>query len=218
MRPQPTPAAAPVTQVRTRSRRRGRRSLVLPVVGALFVGAGVLGLMDASDSYDVAIAAGLATVGGAIALGAVVGRRVGRLLPFGAVLLAAGAVAAASPVGLSAGIGGKAERPVDTAQLERSYEFGIGDFTVDLTDLALPSGTTRVDVELGIGDLLVRVPEHTALEIDARAGAGQVTVLGESDDGTGAEERAVLQGSTPAAPVLELDADVGFGHVAVRRG
>ena len=215
---QPTPAAVPATKVRTRSRRRGRRSLVLPVVGALFVGAGVLGLMDASDSYDVAIAAGLATVGGAIALGAVVGRRVGRLLPFGAVLLAAGAVAAASPVGLSAGIGGKAERPVDTTQLERSYEFGIGDFTVDLTDLALPSGTTRVDVELGIGDLLVRVPEHTALEIDARAGAGQVTVLGESDDGTGAEERAVVQGSTPAAPVLELDADVGFGHVAVRRG
>ena len=55
----------------------------------------VLGLMDGIDSYDVAIAAGLATVGGAIALGAVVGRRVGRLLPFGAVLLAAVAVAAA---------------------------------------------------------------------------------------------------------------------------
>ena len=214
----PAPVAAPVAQSSSSSRRRERRSLGFPLVGALFVGAGILGLLDASGSYDVAVAAGLVTVGGAIALGAVVGRRVGRLLPFGAVLLAAGAVAAASPVGLSAGIGDKAERPVDSAELERSYEFGIGDFTVDLSDVALPPGTTTVDVELGMGDLLVLVPEDAALDVDVRAAAGQVTVLDETDDGTGAEEHAVVQGSTPAAPVLQLDADIGFGHVAVRRG
>jgi hypothetical protein len=45
-----------------------------------------------------------------------------------------------------------------------------------------------------------------------------VTVLGETDDGSGAEERAVVPGSTSDAPVLELAADVGFGHVDVRRG
>ena len=56
---------------------------------------------------------------------------------------------------LSACIGDKNERPLHVRQLERSYEFGIGDYTVDLTDVALPPGTTRVDVALGIGDLLV---------------------------------------------------------------
>ena len=206
-----TPAAAPV-------RRRRRRSLLLPLVGALLVGAGVLGLLDARDSYDIGVAAGLAALGVVIGLGAVVGRRVGRLLPFGALLLVLVAVAAWSPVGLSAGVGGKSERPLDTAQLERSYEFGIGDFTVDLSDVALPQGTTTVDVELGIGDLLVLVPEDAALDVDVRAAAGQVTVLDETDEGTGAEERAVVQGSTSVAPVLRLDADIGFGHVAVRRG
>ena len=178
----------------------------------------MLGLLDARDSYDIGVAAGLAALGVVIGLGAVVGRRVGRLLPFGALLLALVAVAAWSPVGLSAGIGGKSERPLDTAQLERSYEFGIGDFTVDLSDVALPPGTTTVDVELGIGDLLVLVPEDAALDVDVRAAAGQVTVLDETDEGTGAEERAVVQGSTSVAPVLRLDADIGFGHVAVRRG
>ena len=62
------------------------------------------------------------------------------------------------------------------------------------------------------------MPEDAALDVDVRAAAGQVTVLDETDDGTGAEERAVVQGSTSAAPVLELDAEIGFGHVAVRRG
>ena len=194
------------------------RRTPVAVVGALFLGAGILGFLDATDSYDVTVATGLAAVGGALAFGAVVGRRARWLLPFGAVLLAAVAVVAASPASLSAGIGGKSERPRDAGPLERSYEYGIGDYTVDLRDVALPEGTTKVDVELGIGDLHVRVPEHAALEIDARATAGQVTVLGESDDGTGAEEHAAVQGSTPGVPVLEVDADVGFGNLVVDRG
>jgi hypothetical protein len=188
------------------------------VVGTLLAAAGVLGILDARGTYDAALAAGLVLVGATLGLGAVLGRRVGRLLPFGIVLVALGAVAAVSPVSLAAGIGERDERPASTAQLQRSYEHGIGDLTVDLRDVALPAGTTKVDVELGIGNLLVRVPEEAALEIDAHAVGGQVTVLGETDDGSGAEERAVVPGSTSDAPVLELAADVGFGHVNVRRG
>jgi hypothetical protein len=214
----PTPAPAPATSVAPARRRRSRRPLVLPLVGALLVGAGVLGILDASGTYDAALAAGAVVVGATVGLGALVGRRVGRLLPFGIVLVAVSAVAAVSPVNLVAGIGERDERPLATAQLERSYEFGIGDFTVDLRDVPLPRGTTKVDVELGIGNLLIRVPETAALEIDAHAGVGQVTVLGETDDGSDAEERTVVPGSTPDAPVLELDADIGFGHVNVRRG
>jgi uncharacterized membrane protein YdfJ with MMPL/SSD domain len=215
---QPAPAPVSATPVAPRRRRRSRRPFVLAVVGALFVGAGVLGILDASGTYDAALAAGLVVVGGTIGLGALVGRRVGRLLPFGIVLVAAGTVAAVSPVGLSAGIGERDERPQSSAQLERSYEHGIGDMTVDLRNVALPQGTTKVDVELGIGNLLVRVPDGAALEIDAHAVGGQVTVLGETEDGSGAGERAVVPGPTADAPVLELAADIGFGHLDVRRG
>jgi predicted membrane protein len=121
-------------------------------------------------------------------------------------------------VNLSVGIGDKGERPLQASQLERSYEFGIGHFTVDLTDVALPPGTTEIDVALGIGDLLVRVPDDAALEIRAHADGGQVTVLGRTDEGTRPDEHAVVRGSTSAAPTLELDVEVGFGHLAVRRG
>jgi hypothetical protein len=186
------------------------------------VAAGVLGLLDARDAYDVsltvALATGLAVVAGSIVFGAIRRRRVRGLVPLGVVLVAALAAAAMSPVSLSAGMGEKDERPLHPAQLERSYEFGIGDFTVDLTDVALPQGRTKVDVELGSGHLLVKVPEHAALEIDAHAAAGKVDVLGESDDGFDAAERVSAPGATSSAPVLELEADVGMGHVAIRRG
>jgi RND superfamily putative drug exporter len=218
----PTPAGAPKASVSASAPRRNRQSLVRSALGALLLVAGVLGILDRTETYDisatVALGAGLGVVAGAIALGVVSRRRVRGLVPFGVVLLAAFAVAASSPVSLSAGIGAKDERPLQTRQLERSYEFGIGDFTVDLTDVALPPGTTKVNVELGIGDLLVQVPDHAALEIQAHADGGQVTVLGKTDDGTRPDEHAVVRGPTSAAPVLELDAEVGYGHLEVRRG
>lgn len=43
-------------------------------------------------------------------------------------------------------------------------------------------------------------------------------VLGERDDGVGADQRVTVSGPTADAPVLVLDADVGLGAVEVRRG
>jgi uncharacterized membrane protein YdfJ with MMPL/SSD domain len=145
-------------------------------------------------------------------------RRVRRLLPLGIVLAAGLAVTALSPASLSAGLGKKTERPADTAQLERSYEYGIGNFTVDLRDVELPQGTTRVDAKLGIGNLRVRVPADAALDLDAHAGAGKVDVLDETSDGTDVDDHVVAKGSTASAPRLELNAEVGFGHLEVSRG
>jgi RND superfamily putative drug exporter len=216
---EPAAAPAPATPAASPRRRRSGRRLVLPLVGALLLGLGVLGILDASGAYDAALAAALVAAGGTIGLAALVGRRVIRLLPLGLVVVTVSAVAALSPVNLSAGIGERDERPLHTAQLERSYEFGIGDFTLDLSEVALPpGGTTRVDVEVGIGNLVVVLPDDAAVEIDAHAHGGQVTVLGETDDGSDAGARTVVPGSTPDAPVLELDAEIGFGHVNVRRG
>lgn len=212
-RPSGTPAPPP---------RPRRPSLFLPVLGGLLAAAGLFGLLAVTDVYDlslsVAFAVALAVVGGAVAVGASTGRRVGGLVVLGLMLLAGFAAAATLPVGLSAGVGDKVARPLDTTQLEDAYDLGIGELTVDLSDLVLPPGTTEVEADVGIGRLLVRVPEGVALEIDAQVGVGEVTVLGRSDDGTGAEERIVVPGPTADAPVLELEADVGIGDLEVVRG
>jgi phage shock protein PspC (stress-responsive transcriptional regulator) len=199
-----------------------RPSLTAPVFGALLAAAGLFGLLAVLDVYDVdvavALAAGVVITGAAVALGAATGRRVGGLVPIGLVLLAGFGVAAAMPVSFSSGIGDRNERPLAASEVERSYELGIGDFTLDLADVDLPAGTTRVEAGVGIGELVVTVPEDAALVIDAHTGGGRVEVLGREDDGFGARERIVEPGATPESPVLELDADVGFGNLEVRRG
>jgi phage shock protein PspC (stress-responsive transcriptional regulator) len=197
-------------------------SLTLPVLGVLLALAGVLGLLAVLDVYeidlDLALAAALAIVGVAIAVGAFVGYRVGGLVPLGLLLLGGFAFAASLPVSLSEGVGDKIERPVDAAVLEESYEYGIGDYELDLTNVELAEGETHVAVSLGIGSLVVTLPEDVAVDIDAHAGAGEVNVLGATDDGIGADREIHLPGSEPDAPTLELDASVGFGQIEVRRG
>jgi len=197
-------------------------SLLSPVLGALLAATGLLGLLAVLDVYEVdvavALAAGVAIVGGAVAVGAATGRRVSGLVFLGLVLLAGFVAAATTPVSLSSGIGDKTERPLAVADLEGSYELGVGDFTVDLSSVKLPTGTTSVDVKLGVGEVVVTVPEDVALEIDARAGVGEVNVLGDRDEGAGAHELVTISGSTEDAPVLKLDADVAFGYLEVRRG
>jgi hypothetical protein len=197
-------------------------SLVAPVLGALLAAAGVFGLFAVLGVYsidvDLALAAAVAIVGAAVAVGALTGYRVGALVVLGLVLFAGFAAAASVPVSISAGAGDKVERPLDVASLQTSYEFGIGDYRVDLSQLELQPGETNVDVSLGVGDLLVTVPDDVALRIDAHAGAGEVIVLGDSDDGVGADRELTVPGPTGNAPVLVLDADVGLGAVEVRRG
>ena len=58
----------------------------------------------------------------------------------------------------------------------------------------------------------------TGLEIDAHAGAGNVEVLGRTDDGAGADTRVIVPRPFATAPVLVLDANVGLGDLQVRAG
>ena len=201
-----------------------RPSLFAPVVGALLAAAGLFGLLSVLDVYDVdlevAFAAGVVIVGGAVAIGAMTQRRVGGLVVLGLFLLAAFGVAAATPVSISSGAGDKTERPLSADELQPSYELGVGSLDLDLRAVELPAGTTSVDASVGVGELVITVPEGVAVEVDAHAGVGEIDVVGESDDGIDVDvhRTLILAGSTPDAPLLELEADVGFGNIEVQRG
>jgi phage shock protein PspC (stress-responsive transcriptional regulator) len=202
-------------------RRERKASFFPPVAGALLVAAGFFGLLAVLDVYDVDVsvllAAAVAVVGAGVVAGFQLGRRVGGLIFLGLLLLIAFAISATSPVSFSAGIGDRNERPLTSSAIEREYELGIGDFTLELADADLPPGTTRVDAKVGIGELVVTVPEDVALVIDARTGLGSVDVLDREDDGAGAHARVVEPGATADSPVLELEADVAIGNLEVRR-
>ena len=218
----PAPATTGSAALASPAPRARRPSLAAPVLGALLAAAGTFGLLAVLDVYDldvdIALAVAVAVVGAAIAAGAFAGFRVGGLVGVGLILLAAFAVAASSPVSLRAGVGDKLERPLDAAALESSYEYGIGDYELDLRSVDLPEGVTRVEVSLGIGELTVTVPEDVAVEVDAHAGAGEVIVLGSADDGIGADKELTFAGAEADSPTLVLDASVGFGQITIERG
>ena len=80
-------------------------------------------------------------------------RRVGGLVFLGLILLAAFGIAAVTPVSVSSGAGEKLERPTTVTELQSSYELGIGELNLDLGSVALQSGTTPVDANVGVGHL-----------------------------------------------------------------
>ena len=216
--PEGDTTAAPAAAQPPRPR---KPSLLAPVLGALLAVTGIFGLLAALDVYtldaDIALAAAVAVIGVAIAVGAFTGYRIGGLVVLGLLLLAAFGAATATPVSLTSGIGDKVERPLLAGAIDREYEYGIGEYDLDLSRVQLPAGETRVDASLGIGELRITVPDDVALEIDAHAGAGEVIVLGSRDDGIGADRELSLPGPEPDSPTLVLDASVGFGQITIER-
>ena len=79
----------------------------------------------------------------------------------------------------------------------------------------VPAAGDDTEISLGIGELIVIVPDGVDLVIDARAGLGNVIVFGQESAGVGPD----IDYTTPEAgdAVLRLDVDVAIGQVEVRR-
>jgi len=184
-------------------------------VGALLLAAGVFWLFEATDVVDLDTKVWLAIllVGTGIAVIAAprgAGRRI--LIVIGILLALATAAASAVDVDVRGGIGEDSEHPTDASQLEPRYDQGIGRLELDLRDVDLDEDET-VDAELGIGDLLVRVPDGVDVDVDAHAGVGHIEAFGEEDDGADADlDRTFEHGGTHT---LELRLDVGLGSIRV---
>jgi predicted membrane protein len=134
----------------------------------------------------------------------------------GLIALLLAAVVLAVRVPLFSGIGDRTNRPVDAANVHSKYELGIGDLTLDFANVSLPKGQTFVKATVGIGNLSVIVPANASVDVEGRAQAGNVELLGEHDNGT--HVRAHVIDRTGSGRVLVLDVRTGLGRVQVQRG
>lgn len=208
-----------VWQLGSRSGDRGGK--LLPItVGALLAVTGAISILDASGAISVdwriVLGALVVVTGSLVVVGATTGRAVGAVAFLGIVFLAALAVAVLVRIPLFSGIGDRVERPATIASLDRKYELGIGDFTVDLSNVRLPLGKTEVETTLGIGDLRVEVPSDVTVVVDAHISGGDVTVFERHESGTSADIETTDVGTDPSR-VLVLDANVGLGQLDVVR-
>ena len=181
------------------------------VLGAILLLIGAAWLVVTLDLVDLpiqsAMAAGLILIGIVIL---VVGRH-GGLVTLGVILTVMLAFMSLLNVPFEGGVGERTFRPAGTADLRDEYRMAIGRLTVDLTSL---EGTTISDVEisLGIGQVVVILPDEVSVRVEGDAGAGQVMILGSEQNGLGVEHSV-----TENDAVFEVRVAVGLGQVEVRR-
>ena len=110
------------------------------------------------------------------------------------------------------------ERPLSIDAFPIGIDESNADVVIDLTalDLADFEETTGIDnitADVGFGNLTVIVPDGVAVSVDAEAGAGDVSLFGDTYSGFGNS----IQLQDPEAD-LSLDLNMGLGDVEVVRG
>ena len=135
------------------------------------------------------------------------------VLPAVALALAAGTVSAAG-IDLDGGVGDRDYLPTSSADLEDRYELGMGELTLDLRDTQLPSGDVPLEVDLGMGEARLIVPEDVCVATTADVGMGNVSFFGRNNEGIDVDfdARPDADGDTTR---IVLDAEIGLGELRV---
>ncbi len=190
----------------------GPRSPVPGVtIAALLILIGVLTLLTNFSDWDVGprgfIGTMLLVVGGG-------------LIALGIVLSLALAAVSSGPWRDGSGVGDQVFRPTTADAVRSAYNGGIGDLTLDLSDLEFTGEDpqVRTRVQHGIGDVDVIVPRSADVRIEVENGLGDVDLFG---TGNSTDSYFPGRGSAEwtddgrAEIVLQINA--GLGDVEVSR-
>jgi predicted membrane protein len=157
------------------------------VGGGVLVFIGLLWLLERTGAIDVSVttvlAIGTMVIGIALMLLARDGSH-GGLIASGTLLALVTLMTAATPVeGFQGGLGDRTVVVSSVDDIRPDYNLAIGKLTIDLRNLDDLSAATPLTASVGMGELLVKVNEGTAIRVDATVGAGQIVILGSASDG-----------------------------------
>lgn len=190
------------------------------VLGLLLVVAGVLWLLEALDiadiPWDALLPAALIVIGAALIVAARTQTH-GGLITVGIVLTVLTAGSSAADIRFAGGIGDRTYVPQAAGDLEEDYSLAIGQLEVDLTEVRLPTGTTTIEMSVGMGELLVELPEGVAIDASADVTAGEVQIVDVQDSGVAVEARFTDDQYLSSPTRLSLELSVGLGDMVVSR-
>ena len=172
----PPPAAGSVSSAK---RRRGRSPFGSLTVAALFVYAGAAVMLDRLDAVDMdigvffAIALAITGVGLLASAFAVPARG---LIFLGVLLCVPALLLAGADVRWGTGVGEVRVSVTDTEDLADEYRHGVGQMVVDLRHLDPDRTDHSVELSLGVGEMLVYVPDNIFTTADLSVGAGNIRV------------------------------------------
>ena len=186
------------------------------VLGVVLVLIGVGWLLESLDvdvPWDVVFPAALIGIGVMLVVSARSGAGQLGLIVAGIAVTVLLVLGTAIDVPFGGGVGDRSVHPTGV-RVEREYERGIGTLTLDLTDLDFDAIDVPFDLRarVGIGELVVIVPEGADVRVEAHAGLGSVRVDGMEEAGIDAELSVPVPGATPR---VRLEASVGIGEVRI---
>ncbi|MGW0229796.1 PspC domain-containing protein [Actinopolymorpha singaporensis] len=210
-------------------RRRRFVLFLVTMLAALVVCAALAGLQEdsrlPSGKYAVTIPAGgyVAAALAVVGLGLIAGTWFGRsrgLIAVGTILAVALVPVTAVDFGVTAAAHDHRVRPTSLEQVRPSYDYPTGRVRLDLTRLPLRDGQeVRTSVDLGTGELVVRVPPRVDVHVDADVGVGDLKVFHQTRSGADNTIRTTDVGRDgTGGGDLWLKVDLGVGHLEVDRG
>ncbi len=212
--PPPRPARRPVP--------RAGLLAALVVAGLALAAGGTLTLLHAGLGWSgnpqvVALAGALAVLGAATLAFGVAGLRSGLTGFLAAVLALVTWAAFVTPsVDWRGGFGERVWRPTTTTS--QTYELGVGDATLDLRDYpADPASAADLAVEVGAGQVTLRVPSDLTVEVDGEVRAGTITVDGTNvaADGRDRSSATVRDTYGPGTPDVAVTLRLGAGDISI---
>ncbi|MEU8519679.1 PspC domain-containing protein [Streptomyces sp. NBC_01216] len=175
-------------------------------------------------SLQIGLVAALAVFGLGLVLSSVVGRTGFGTIFLTMVTAALLAAAVALPESISTDWARTTWRPTAVTAVQPRYELGTGAGTLDLSGLAVPTGTTvTTEAEVGAGKLEVIVPKNVTVTLRAKVGLGDLRLPqqppGDIDIAPDRDVTRTLAPPTGTDPAgtLDLSLEVGLGQVEVTR-
>jgi len=190
-------------------------------LSALLILGGVTWLVVAagwsSVDFGVVAAIALTIVGAGLIASAWIGRARG-LVVLGVVLALVVGAFGAIDVPLRGGIGDVTYRPTTHAGVHHRYRMAIGRLELDFRNAVLADHRTEVTATVGVGRLVVRVPDDVRLVVHGHAGVGSVSLFGDERGRCCPANQHLVRRGLPGGGTLVLDARVGAGNVDVDDG
>lgn len=193
---------------------------VAAVVGQTTSGSSSLG-----TTLQIGFACALAVFGGGLVLASVFGRARGGTVFLALVTTVLLAGSAALPKSVGEDYQERTWTPTSAADVQPSYELGMGRANLDLTRFDPKGETVRVRVEVGAGLVQVTIPWNVRADVVARSGVGVIQLphytRDDVDVSVNATRDIAFEPSGPAKQqlkgALKLDLEVGVGQVEVIR-
>ncbi len=193
------------------------------VLGRLTVAVGLIvvaamALLDlAFDSIAIEPVHYFAAAVGTIGIGLLVGAFLGKarwLIIIGVLLLPALWISSIFPSSWDFSAGQLTYRPATVQEVDTSIDHGVGQIILDLTLLS-PAELAEVgaiNVELGAGELIVRLPDEVGTQLTAEVGFGEISGPFRTVNGVGLD---IQRQFGPPPTVLDLNLEVGAGVINI---